>query len=115
MWSWPGAATRRGRSHLPGWRPISTAKRPVAGSERAIDADLVLLAIGQAKLDALLAGLPGVTTDRGRIVVDAGQSTARRGVWAGGDCANGGKEVVNAAAEGKTAARSIHAFLQGGG
>ncbi len=94
---------------------LDDAKRPVGGSEFSIEADLVLLAIGQAKLDALLAGLPGITTDRGRVIVDANQATARRGVWAGGDCANGGKEVVNAAAEGKTAARSIHAFLQGGG
>jgi glutamate synthase (NADPH/NADH) small chain len=90
---------------------LDDAKQPVAASEFTIDADLVLLAIGQAKLDGLVAGLPGVTTDRGRVVVDAEQATARRGVWAGGDCANGGKEVVNAAAEGKVAARSIHTFL----
>jgi glutamate synthase (NADPH/NADH) small chain len=31
--------------------------------------------------------------------------------WAGGDLANGGAEVVNAAAEGKRAARGIHAWL----
>jgi glutamate synthase (NADPH/NADH) small chain len=94
---------------------LDDAKHPVPGSEHTIDADLVLLAIGQAKLDALVSGLAGVATDRGRIVVDAQQATGRRGVWAGGDCANGGKEVVNAAAEGKVAARSIHAFLQAKG
>ncbi len=35
-------------------------------------------------------------------------ATGRPGLFAGGDCANGGKEVVNAAAEGKLAARAIH-------
>jgi hypothetical protein len=34
-------------------------------------------------------------------------------VFTGGDCANGGREVVNAVAEGKKAARGIHAFLGG--
>jgi hypothetical protein len=32
-------------------------------------------------------------------------------VFVGGDCANGGREVVNAVAEGKKAARGINAFL----
>jgi glutamate synthase (NADPH/NADH) small chain len=32
-------------------------------------------------------------------------------VYAGGDCVNGGKEVVNAVAEGKAAARAIDADL----
>jgi dihydropyrimidine dehydrogenase (NAD+) subunit PreT len=39
--------------------------------------------------------------------------TGRKGWYAGGDCRNGGKEVVNAAAEGKAAARAIHAFVTG--
>jgi len=86
-------------------------KQPIAGSEHAVPADLVLLAIGQGKLQALLAGLPGVAFEQGRVVVDARQATGHPRVFAGGDCANGGKEVVNAAAEGKRAAVAIHAFL----
>jgi hypothetical protein len=39
--------------------------------------------------------------------------TGIRGVFVGGDCANGGREVVNAVAEGKRAARGIHLFLSG--
>jgi glutamate synthase (NADPH/NADH) small chain len=35
--------------------------------------------------------------------------------FVGGDLANGGKEVVNAVAEGKRAARGIHRFLGGNG
>jgi glutamate synthase (NADPH/NADH) small chain len=89
-------------------------KQPVPGSEHEVPADLVLLAIGQSKLEGLLSGLSGVTFERGRVVVDERQATRHAGVWAGGDCANGGKEVVNAAAEGKRAALAIHAYLTGG-
>ena len=44
---------------------------------------------------------------------DDSGATGCKGVFAGGDCRNGGQEVVNAAAEGKTAARAIHAYLGG--
>jgi dihydropyrimidine dehydrogenase (NAD+) subunit PreT len=36
-------------------------------------------------------------------------------VYAAGDCRNGGKEVVNAVAEGRDAAEAIHAYLNTGG
>jgi len=83
----------------------------VDGSEFSLDADLALLAIGQGRLGGLVAGLSGVTVDGGRVVVDDDGYTGRPGLWAGGDCANGGKEVVNAAAEGKRAANAIHRWL----
>ncbi|MEM9457579.1 MAG: FAD-dependent oxidoreductase [Myxococcota bacterium] len=89
-------------------------KQPVADSEHDVPANVVLLAIGQSKLEGLLSGLPGMAFARGRVVVDEHQATGCPGIWAGGDCANGGKEVVNAAAEGKAAARAIDAFLRGG-
>jgi dihydropyrimidine dehydrogenase (NAD+) subunit PreT len=92
---------------------VDENKRPIAGTESDVPADLVLLAIGQAKLGDLVKGLEGIDVERGRIVVDASGATGRRGFYAGGDCANGGKEVVNAAAEGKAAAVSIEMFLNG--
>ncbi len=87
---------------------VDAGKRPVPGSAFEVEADLVLVAIGQATLGSMFAGLDGIALDRGRIVTGAGGATGRRGWFAGGDCANGGKEVVNAAAEGKAAARAIH-------
>ena len=39
--------------------------------------------------------------------------TSIAGVYAGGDGANGGSEVVDAVAEGKRAARGIHEMLTG--
>lgn len=78
-----------------------------------VPADVVLRATGQATRQSLLTELPDVETDgRGRVVVDEEQRTTRAGVWAGGDCVNGGKEVVNAVAEGMAAARSIDAELR---
>ncbi len=88
-------------------------KQPIAGSELVLDADLVLVAIGQSKLGQLLSALDGIQLERGKVVIDAEGRTGRPGWFAGGDCANGGKEVVNAAAEGKAAARAIHQYLGG--
>lgn len=82
---------------------------PIAGTERDLPCDMVVVAIGQSKLRALAAELPGVALDkRGCVVVEA--ETRRTGnarVYAGGDCINGGKEVVNAVADGREAARAM--------
>jgi NADH dehydrogenase FAD-containing subunit len=43
---------------------------------------------------------------------DTGQTNLPK-VFTGGDCANGGREVVNAVAEGKKAARGMHAYFEG--
>ncbi|UQA60236.1 FAD-dependent oxidoreductase [Polyangium aurulentum] len=90
-------------------------KRPVPGTEEELPADLIVLAVGQNRATAIARAFPGIELDgRGRVVVDA--KTGRTGnprVWSGGDCVNGGKEVVNAVAEARVAAQSIHAFLAG--
>ena len=90
---------------------LDDAKKPIANSDFTVDADLVLVAIGQSKLGQMLGSLSGITIDKGRVVTDARGYTGRRKWYAGGDCTNGGKEVVNAAAEGKAAAHAIHQFL----
>lgn len=89
-------------------------KKPIPGTEFTLDADLVLVAIGQSKLTELLSSLDGVKLDGGKIVTDAHGRTGKKGYFAGGDGRNGGKEVVNATAEGKAAALAIHAYLMGG-
>ncbi len=87
-------------------------KQPIPGSEHELAVDLALIAVGQAKLGDLVAGLEGVRVEKGRIVVGPDQATGASGVWAGGDCANGGKEVVNAVAEGRDAAVAIDVWLR---
>jgi len=53
----------------------------------------------------LLESLKGVALDKGRVVVEprTGQTTNPK-YFAGGDCVNGGREVVDAVADGKRAA-----------
>lgn len=83
--------------------------KPIAGSEHEIPCDMVALAIGQSKLRDIAKELPGVELDaKGCVACDAtnGQ-TGNPKVFAGGDCINGGKEVVNAVADGRNAARTL--------
>jgi len=94
---------------------VDASRAPLAGSDFTLAADLALLAIGQSKLGAALAGLAGITLESGIVRVDAQGFTGRPGWYAGGDCANGGKEVVNAVAEGMVAARAIDRELANGG
>jgi dihydropyrimidine dehydrogenase (NAD+) subunit PreT len=82
--------------------------RPVKGSEFQIPCDMAITAVGQSKaVDWLSRNFPGLELDRGRVKVDEEGRTSVRGLYAGGDCVNGGKEVVNAVADGKAAARAI--------
>lgn len=90
---------------------VDAQKQTIPDSEFSLPADLVLLAIGQSKIGYLLGDLPGITLDKGRVRTDAQGRTGHPRIFAGGDCANGGKEVVNAVAEGQQAAHAIHAFL----
>lgn len=89
---------------------ISDAHNGVAvGDARELPCDLVVLAIGQSKLRGVAQGFHGVALDkRGCVVVDAAtKRTGNAKVYAGGDCINGGKEVVNAVADGRDAARAM--------
>ena len=89
------------------------AKKQPTGATSTVDADLVLIAIGQGKLGAMLGGLHGITVARGVVQADSNGFTGRPKWYVGGDARNGGKEVVNAAAEGKAAAAAISQALAG--
>jgi glutamate synthase (NADPH/NADH) small chain len=93
---------------------LDEQRKPIEGETFDVDADLVLLAVGQSKLGDALGHLDGIETEWGRLIVDESQALGRPGWYAGGDASNGAKEVVNAAAEGKLAAKSIDRYLQGG-
>ncbi len=83
--------------------------KAVAGSEHDLPCDLIALAIGQSKLHELAKHFPGVELDaKGCIKADpATGQTGNAKVFAGGDAINGGKEVVNAVADGRNAARTL--------
>ena len=60
------------------------------------------------------ANLP-LRMEKGRIAVDAERRTSIENVWAGGDCATGGKDLtVVAVQDGKLAAQSIDRYLKSG-
>jgi glutamate synthase (NADPH/NADH) small chain len=77
-----------------------------------VSCDTVILAIGQSRLVHFLAACRGVEVSGGRVVVnrETGQ-TANPKFFAGGDCVNGGREVVDAVADGKRAANGIATWL----
>ena len=71
-------------------------------------------AIGQAFLPADVDGSRElVELEHGRIAVDAERRTSLSGIWAGGDCITGGKDLtVTAVEDGKQAALSIDRALR---
>lgn len=89
---------------------------PVAGSGFIEPVDTLIRAIGQSRLLETLERL-GVEHDGGVVRVDDSLQTTRAGVFAAGDCifAKGSREamVVEAAEQGKIAARSIDAYIGG--
>jgi formate dehydrogenase (NADP+) beta subunit len=78
-----------------------------------IDADACVLAIGQRPDLSFLRPADGVElTPGGTIKVDARTlATSAKGVYAGGDVAFGPRSLIEAVANGKLAARSIHEHL----
>jgi len=85
--------------------------RPIPGSEFTLDVDMVVRALGQKKL-TFLKDIPNLKLDGGKIVVNAEtMQTSNPKYFAGGDCVNGGGEVVDAVAHGKRAARGIDSVL----
>ena len=89
--------------------------RPVPGSERLLDVDAVLSAIGQEPELGFLEGISGVSAGRGnRLAVDPlTLQTGLPWLFAGGDLVTGPATVVQAIAHGKAAAQSIDRFLKG--
>jgi len=85
---------------------------PIPHSEFRIPVDMIIKAIGQRPADTLFSQISNLKTQNGRIVIDPETfQTSHPKYFAGGDCINGGKEVVNAAADGKKAAHGIHRYL----
>jgi dihydropyrimidine dehydrogenase (NAD+) subunit PreT len=90
---------------------------PKAGEEFSLPVDLIVLAIGQATHTEFLVAEGKASTvklERGRILIDraTGQTSSPK-YFAGGDCTNGGREVVDAVADGKRAGIGIAAWLEG--
>jgi dihydropyrimidine dehydrogenase (NAD+) subunit PreT len=82
--------------------------RPVPGSNFDIDCDMVIPSLGQGRFTRLIEARPGIVIRDGSVVVErASGRTGNPKYYAGGDCVNGGREVVDAAADGKRAALAM--------
>jgi glutamate synthase (NADPH/NADH) small chain len=89
--------------------PDASGRRAVtpAGREFEFACDMVVPALGQSRLNELLDAR-GIESKGGAVAVDrpTGRTSNPR-YYAGGDCVNGGREVVDAVADGKRAALAI--------
>lgn len=88
----------------------------VPGSERRLEADTIILAVGQQPDTTCLSADAEIEiTPQGLVKVDpATLATTMAGVYCGGDLAFGPRIVISAEADGKRAALAIHESLGGG-
>jgi heterodisulfide reductase subunit A len=86
---------------------------PIASSEFSVAADTAITALGQAVDSSFVAGTGMRLGPEGTVDVDPSSgATNVRGVFSGGDVVTGPASVIDAIAAGKTAARSIDAYLK---
>lgn len=89
--------------------------REVAGTEKVIPADLVLLAMGFLGPEKSLPQQLGLKLDeRGNVWTDPTRMTSVPGIFAAGDMARGQSLVVWAIREGREAAQSVDRYLSYG-
>lgn len=92
--------------------PDASGRRsPVeTGETFTLDVDMVIKAAGQVPFEKLI-NKSRLDNKNGRILITENGATNIKGVFAGGDAVNGGKEVVDAVQAGKDGAKAILRFL----
>jgi dihydropyrimidine dehydrogenase (NAD+) subunit PreT len=92
--------------------PDSSGRRSPTptGSTFNLPVDMVIKAAGQVPFTQLIEGC-ALDNKAGKISIGENGATGIKGVFAGGDCVNGGKEVVDAVQAGKVAAKGILEFI----
>jgi NADPH-dependent glutamate synthase beta subunit-like oxidoreductase len=78
-----------------------------------LEADSLVLALGQETDLSLLDGVPGIEVDNGVVQVGPNMMTGRAGIFAGGDMVPAERTVTVAIGHGKLAARNIDRWLAG--
>ncbi|WP_125612873.1 glutamate synthase subunit beta [Specibacter cremeus] len=94
---------------------VDGGRRPKAGTERVIDADLVFLSLGFTGPETDLLGeqLPLDLDARGNVDRDGYYMTSRPGVFVAGDAGRGQSLIVWAIAEGRSVAAAVDRYLMG--
>ena len=85
------------------------------GELEELDADAVVLALGQDSDLGLVARMPEVAVNDGAVRVGPDLMTGRPGVFAGGDVLPAERTVTTAIGHGRRAARAIDRWLAGSG
>jgi NADPH-dependent glutamate synthase beta subunit-like oxidoreductase len=83
------------------------------GEFETIEADSLVLALGQDVDLDLLDNVPGLAIDKGTVQVGRSMMTGHPGIFAGGDMVPAERTVTVAIGHGKKAARNIDAWLRG--
>jgi len=83
------------------------------GEYEELEADSLVLALGQDADLGLLESVPGLDLAEGMVRVDAGMMTGRAGIFAGWDMVSAERTVTVAVGHGKKAARHLDALLRG--
>jgi 2-oxoacid:acceptor oxidoreductase delta subunit (pyruvate/2-ketoisovalerate family) len=83
------------------------------GEFETIEADSLVLALGQDVDLSLLEGVPGLVLDDGVVQVAANMMTGYPGIFAGGDMVPSERTVTVGVGHGKKAARHIDGWLNG--
>lgn len=83
------------------------------GETETLEADTVVLALGQDSDLSLVAGMDGVEVADGTVHVGPDMMTGRPGVFAGGDMVPAERTVTTAVGHGRLAARHVDAWLRG--
>ena len=82
------------------------------GEVETLEADSLVLALGQDVDLSLLNGVPGLEIKDGTVQVAANMMTGHAGIFAGGDMVPSERTVTVAVGHGKKAARNIDAWLR---
>lgn len=91
---------------------IEDGKPVPSGDYETLEADSVILALGQETDTGFLRGIDGIEfSDDGTVVVAPSMMTGHPGIFAGGDMVPSERTVSIATGHGKKAARNIHAWL----
>src|SRR5215831_1816064 len=83
------------------------------GEFETLEADSLVLALGQDVDLSLLDGVPGLRIENGVVKVGPNMMTGHAGIFAGGDMVPSERTVTVAVGHGKKAARHIDAWLRG--
>jgi 2-oxoacid:acceptor oxidoreductase delta subunit (pyruvate/2-ketoisovalerate family) len=83
------------------------------GELEELEADSLVLALGQEADLSLLDGVPGIEVDDGVVKVGPNMMTGHPGIFAGGDMVPAERTVTVGVGHGKKAARNVDAWLRG--